>query len=327
MVVVVFHRRWWIDFGRDWHGFLAVDFFYMLSGFVIAHAYERRIGTREMPIRRFLTIRAIRLYPLIWLGGFLGTLVLLLHASNPGDVEKALAAAPFGVLALPQPFLKNPFLPNEPVWSLFWELLVNVAFAIVAPRLSTRVLAIIIVGSGLCLLGAALMYPLFGVFGFRDGVVYVGAFRVTYPFALGILIYRLHNADILARIPKLPAWVLASGLTILLVFPLSYNRPLEVAFLFGVLAIAFPGIITLGSLREPSPRFEGLARFSGSISYPLYLLHWPVMNLLDLTPGFAGLPLAARAVFAGVGVILASLAAASLYDAPLRRWLSVRALA
>src|SRR3982750_333356 len=72
--VVMFHFMEWVytDYTRNFiaHGFLAVDFFFCLSGFVIGYAYDNRIG--KMGVKEFFKSRLIRLHPLVVLGAVLG---------------------------------------------------------------------------------------------------------------------------------------------------------------------------------------------------------------------------------------------------------------
>src|ERR1700748_2635195 len=79
LAVVTFHFMEWVtfDYSKNFigHGFLAVDFFFCLSGFVIAYAYDDRIG--KMGLLEFFKSRAIRLRPLVILGSVLGLLTFL----------------------------------------------------------------------------------------------------------------------------------------------------------------------------------------------------------------------------------------------------------
>src|SRR5688572_27186028 len=80
LAVVIFHFMEWIfpDISNNFigHGFLAVDFFFCLSGFVIGYAYDDRI--RKMGTGAFFKARLIRLHPLVILGSVLGLLGFLI---------------------------------------------------------------------------------------------------------------------------------------------------------------------------------------------------------------------------------------------------------
>ena len=79
IAVVIFHFMEWVysDFSQNFiaHGFLAVDFFFCLSGFVIGYAYDERIG--KISVIAFLKLRLIRLHPLVIIGSVLGLLTFL----------------------------------------------------------------------------------------------------------------------------------------------------------------------------------------------------------------------------------------------------------
>src|ERR687885_1577591 len=76
LAIVVFHFMEWVytDPSQNFiaHGFLAVDFFFCLSGFVIGYAYDDRIG--QLGLATFFSLRLIRLHPLVVLGSVLGLL-------------------------------------------------------------------------------------------------------------------------------------------------------------------------------------------------------------------------------------------------------------
>src|ERR1700744_3037299 len=76
LAVVTFHFMEWVyfDYSKNFigHGFLAVDFFFCLSGFVIGYAYDDRIG--KMGILEFFKSRLIRLHPLVIIGSVIGLL-------------------------------------------------------------------------------------------------------------------------------------------------------------------------------------------------------------------------------------------------------------
>lgn len=108
LIVVIYHRRFWVAGFEDWHGYLAVDFFFLPSGFVISHAYGGRLASGQLSPDRFAVARVIRLYPLIVLGAVLGTVSFVIEGVQKswlGLGLRALDALPFGGAALPQPFL------------------------------------------------------------------------------------------------------------------------------------------------------------------------------------------------------------------------------
>jgi peptidoglycan/LPS O-acetylase OafA/YrhL len=138
-------------------GYLAVDLFFVLSGFVIAHAYGDRLGS-TLSLPDFALIRIIRFWPLYALGLCLGIirelLLIVTHSNYALSLPLLIVASGLGLASLPLPLAQrgdNLFPINVPSWSLFFELLVNIVYAAVRPRLSTTLLVIAIVANGLAL--------------------------------------------------------------------------------------------------------------------------------------------------------------------------------
>ncbi len=189
---------------------VAVDLFFILSGFVIAHSYTQKISG-GMSFRNFLSIRLIRLGPLYLLGLAIGLVAIAVSASNtpifPVSSKEITTAALLGLFWLPYfnneswPFggesISGPAFPlNDPAWSLFFELVANVAFFIYVQRFK-RVPQIKLVGIAICVF-------LFCTIVFRQvnpgwgGKNFIFGFpRVAAEFFGGALIYSigLHKTD------------------------------------------------------------------------------------------------------------------------------------
>ena len=160
------------------HGYLAVDFFFILSGFVVGYAYDDRWRKRPgnasgvcggMGIKDFLKRRLVRLHPMVMLGAVLGAVTFLIQGSVQWDgthvpfgaVMLAMLLGMFLIPAYPgAPYEvrgNNEMYPlNGPSWSLFFEYIGNILYALVLRRLSTRSLAVVVAVSGL---GLALRSP------------------------------------------------------------------------------------------------------------------------------------------------------------------------
>lgn len=324
LIVVIFHQSWWLGFNRGWHGFLAVDFFFVLSGFVIAHAYGHRLASGKMSFLTFAELRIIRLYPLIWLGAGLGTVAVLIEAAQAhrlGLGARGLLSFLPALLALPTPFLKHPFMPNGPVWSIFWEILANLAFAAFINKLSTRRLGFIVVVSGLAVVTTIFILRDINV-GFEWRNIHLGAVRVTFPFAAGVLIHRLFQEGGLRWMPALPFWALAVVLAAVLVTPLSYNFLLEASYLVPAILLLMPAIVVSGAVSEITGPWLFVARFSGELSYPIYILHTPICSLLARSSYYTALPIPVRLAVVLIVIFVVSTLASRLYDRPLRGMLS-----
>ena len=189
------------------HGYLAVDFFFILSGFVLSYAYDDRWG-KSLTFGSFIKRRLIRLHPMVVMGAVVGAITFLLQGSVQWDgthvatsvVMWALLISMFMIPAVPGGLREvrgngEMFPLNGTNWSLFFEYIGNLLYALFIRRLSTRWIRVLTV-----LLGIALaFFSLFDVSGYNqlgigwtlDAVNFVGGLlRMLFPFTLGMLISR-----------------------------------------------------------------------------------------------------------------------------------------
>lgn len=327
LAVVIYHRRWFLDAPVIDHAFLAVDFFFILSGFVIGFAYDRRLRDGAMPFAQFVRVRIIRLWPLIVVGALLGCWAAVAHALGEhwmGGVAKALIALPLAILLLPAPpaLANAPFAINQPSWSLLYEMVANLSYAALAPRLSDRLLALLVVVSGVLLAAIVILTRVNLGFSWPWWALVLALPRVMFPFLFGVLLYRWHAAGRLPRI-GLPVWLLALALLAVMMvphLPRFWNLLLQLSAVF----VIFPLIVVSGSQREPTGRWIGIARLSAELSYPVYILHAPMLALME--PYVALLPVGKAvqlAIMVAVIVPVALLAGRHV-DRPLRRRLQDR---
>lgn len=245
-------------------GYLAVDLFFVLSGFVLAHAYERRLR-QGMELREFFVLRMVRIYPLFLVGSTLGVLL----------GESSWVAT----LLIPNLATRALFPDNAAMWSLLFELIVNLAFAAVALRLNKRALVLILAVSGATLAFGTLNNGNADLGAFWNGSVY-GVARCVFGFTLGVSLFRIRGARHAARRRTVLAWLLIPTLVTALAFSPAHRALWDLACIFAVL----PGVVWLGAGWE-APRPRPMHWF-GDISYPLYCIHLPVVELAvhDHTP-------------------------------------------
>lgn len=311
------------------NAYLAVDFFFLLSGYVLARSFDD--GLRRGGAGEFLRRRMLRLYPLIVAGSLIGLTVLVLrslmaHALGPAEVVVDFVCS---LLLLPSPpwFGRgwNMYPDDPPLWSLFYELTVNVVYALAAPWLTTKRL---IAFTGVIGLGLAAAILWFHNADFALDHFAFGALRVLFSFSAGILFHRLEAAAKaqaalqrlggLARLAQPLAFV---GLGLVLFSPAG----LSAAYALVAIFVVFPLVLT-ASLAAPAlgRRAERLCLVLGVISYPLYVLHHPSFRLISGT-FFHASPLRVRmAAMAAsfVAVVIGSYLADRIYDQPVRKWLT-----
>jgi peptidoglycan/LPS O-acetylase OafA/YrhL len=296
-------------------GALAVDFFFLLSGFVIGAAYERRLAA-GLPLASYARIRLARLYPMIVAGALLGLAVAMLNPTrfNPWVVLPfQLAFVPFFLVAGGD----VPMYPLNPVqWSLFFELFVNAAHAVARSALTTsRLIAVTLLSA----VGSAFAIAHFGTdgVGFDRASFWAGFPRVVFSFSAGLLTFRLHSAGALPRI-RVPYLLTIALLALVLALP----KPPHVSDMVYV-GLAFPALLIAALSADAPDALRPLAVWAGAVSYPLYAIHGPLLSLF-----VAFIPLQHAQSIRAIGwatSIPVTIAAAWLFeryfDAPIRLWL------
>ena len=329
------------------HGYLAVDFFFILSGFVIGYAYDDRWG-RSLTLGNFFKRRLIRLHPMIVMGAVLGVVFYVLQGSVMWDgtrvatsmVMLALLCALFFIPAAPGSCYDirgnaEMFPLNGPSWSLFFEYIGNLLYALFIHRLGNKALAALVVltGAGLAwfMLFDVVGYGMIGVGWTLDGLNFFGGLlRMLFPFSLGMLLARKFQP---VRV-RGAFWICSAVLLVLFCVPyiegqavVSLNGLYESVCIF----LIFPALVWLGaSGKTTDRRSTQICKFSGDISFPLYAVHYPVMYLfyswLIENKYYTFGEIWPMALVVHVGSVLLAYAALKLYDEPVRKWLTKRFL-
>jgi peptidoglycan/LPS O-acetylase OafA/YrhL len=299
------------------HSYLAVDFFFILSGFVLAHAYEDRLLGGMTPTQ-FLHLRLIRLYPLY----LIGTLIGLASATAVGNLDWSKPISFLSIISalffLPDLSFRDHLYPlNSPAWSLFFELTANAAYAIALRCLTNQFLFLLAVLSLAILIGS---YP--NVTIGWDWANFIGGFpRVSFGFFAGVLTYRIWSTA--KWRPCVPQWA-PEGLAIVLFLSFAVGRSSSWHDRYDYIALlVFPFLVYCGACREPLPRNRPIFLWLGSISYALYITHRPLMQSAEfLSQSFFQIHLAAAAPWAGLGIGAIAVMLAALFsriDPVLRR--------
>lgn len=308
-------------------GYLAVDLFFALSGFVLAHAYGAELA-RGGNVRRFMIARLIRLYPLYLIALLAGALLAFNELALAGMPALSYArwaqALGANLFFLPGPAdetrLTTALFPALfPAWSLMWELAANLVFVVIAPWLGKRLLG------GMMLLGLALVALVAASAGTLNGgaewpAFWNGGARVLWSFFAGIALFRLHER--LTWRLAVPDWLLAAGLiAAFLVAGGGWEYDLALA------AIGFPLLVLLAARARTTPASRALGHWLGWLSYGIYVVQGPALTLLDkLSARLIGtrladlppLPTTLVALLAALG--LAFLVTRRI-DEPARAWL------
>ncbi len=325
------------------HGYLAVDFFFMLSGFVISYAYDDRWNGR-MTTWQFFKRRLIRLHPMIIMGALIGTVTFLLQGGVKWDGTHTPAVWVLVAFLLTCLFLPaypgagyeirgngEMFPLNGPAWSLFFEYIGNVVYALVIRRLSVTGLTLLVMASGATwawiAVGDVSGYGSMGVGWTLDAVNFFGGFvRMTFPLTFGMLLARLFRPVKVRGI----FWMASIALAALFSVPYIPGNDMLCAnglYELFCVAIAFPILVWLGASGITSDNFStAVCNWMGNISYPLYIVHYPVMYLfyawlIDNKRYTLAETWPMVAATCAVSVLLAA-ACLKFYDIPVRQWLS-----
>ena len=323
------------------HGYLAVDFFFILSGFVVGYAYDDRWKT--MKTMDFIKRRIIRLQPMVIMGAIVGGCMFYFQGCPVWDVSQVtigalLIATLVNALLIPStPGLEvrglgEMYPLNGPTWSLFFEYIGNILYALFIRKLSTLALTalVVIAGCGLAI------FAIFGPYGdicagFQlTGTEFTGGFlRLLFSFSAGLLLSRIFKPTHI----KGAFWLCSLSVVLLLSVPrIGGAQHFWMNGLYETLcfAVFFPLIVFLGASGKTTDKYTvRICKFLGDISYPLYMVHYPFIYLYyawvkneNLTFG-ESLPGAIALV---IGSILLAYACMKLYDEPVRRYLTKKFL-
>ena len=320
------------------HGYLAVDFFFLLSGFVVAYAYDDRWG--KMTLTDFFKRRLIRLQPLVVLGSLIGAALFYFQASPAfpliadTPVWKVLLLMLIGCTLLPVPVSMDirgwqemhPL--NGPAWSLLFEYIANILYAVIIRRFSKVLLSIFVTLAACLLLSHAVTGKegdLNGGWTLNQEQLFIGFTRLLYPFFAGVLLCRLGK-----RIQIKNAFFWCS---LLLVVAFSLPRLGDDQSLwknglydaFCVILI-FPLVVAIGAGGSLHNSTSGrISQFLGSLSYPLYITHFPLIYIFTAWVSNNHIPMGAKGLLVGLSVVIISMLLAwvclKFYDEPVREWL------
>lgn len=345
------------------HGYLAVDFFFVLSGFVIGYAYDDRWG--KMTTGQFFKRRLIRLHPMVIAGALLGAVTFLIQGSVTWEgtsvaFEWVMMALLFSLFLLPVfPSMAadvrgngEMFPLNGPSWSLFFEYIGNILYALFIRRLSTRWLSILVSLSGIGLLVFAMFFSEYGNLGVgwsMAGNNFIGGMlRLTFSYSMGLLLSRFftvqkeknapqtsNHSFLLSLLYRLKSQKIKGvwgwcSLVLIILFVIPYVGDEQHLWINGLydsfcVIVVFPTIVYWGATASVEGRRSlSICQLLGDISYPVYMVHYPFMYLFYAWVWKNGLTFS-QSWHIAIGVVIISIFTAYIfmkfYDKPIRKCL------
>jgi peptidoglycan/LPS O-acetylase OafA/YrhL len=345
--VMLMHASEYLDHDLLPQASIAVDFFFVLSGFVIAHAYGERAS---MGLAKFMSRRMVRLYPMYLVGLIAGVPMLLLFAHQRlTDYSPAQITLGATLNAAYLPFFNSGhifnnihdaahgtlFPANGPAWSLSFEIAANLCFFWIY-RIGLRGLrwllalsyaGLVLTGGAVALAHGRLGLELMG--GWATDNFINGIPRVFYGFSLGVALYLLARGPLFARLEAMLAkadagmYLLFGALVLMFAAPSFQHDGLYYLIMIGA---PVPLLVFVGAALPCRTPFNlNVARVLGDLSYPLYCLHFPILRGVQLAASkgydFFGLP---QYAVTSLISLLAALIVCRFYDEPLRAWLTRR---
>ncbi len=331
------------------HGYLAVDFFFVLSGFVIGYAYDDRWG--KMTLKDFFKRRLVRLHPMVIMGSVIGLLLFYLSDSaafplinqTPWYILVGIfILCCFMIPSTPSMDIRgwgelNSI--NGPSWSLMFEYIANIMYALFIRKLPRTILAILVILFAFLVIDRTLnlnvfgllpnklpyMYSSIGGWSITSSQLYIGATRLLFPFFAGLLISRYN------KLISVKAGFWWCSLIIVIIFSIPRLGEENAMWLNGIyeaicILIFFPILVSMeAGSKVTGEKSIAICSFLGTISYPLYITHYPLIYMqVSWATNHPNAPTSMHIAVA-VSIFILSIAIAyaclKLYDEPLREWL------
>ena len=360
LMVLVYHLFEAVAFAAGdpeqnmFHGFLGVDFFLVLSGFVMGYAYDERLRSGALTFEAFVKRRLIRLHPMVVIGVLFGLAAFLVQGSVKWDgtqvsLGNVIISFVLALFLIPSPARLDArgnteiFPLNGPHWSLFFEYIGSVLYGLLLCRMKDKYLKMWV----LCAFAGLLAVGFSGgagniAYGWSSEPLNMlgGALRMLFAYPMGLLLSRMFRSREPVNLKSYIFTFCALALVALLCVPaigvskapfFAKLGPLQLYYELFCVSVAFPAIIWTAARGGVSSKFSAAAvKFLGDLSYPLYAVHYPLIYLNiwwineGMTP-FGEAPWATPAALFVIAVALGWLCF-KLYDLPLRKKLTEKFL-
>lgn len=334
IAVAMSHYHWPLMPG----GYLAVDLFFLLSGFVLAITYSAALHS-GLSGMAFMRKRLVRLYPLYFAGTLAGALLAgshFRHGIEPVALQDFLITLGANLAMVPNPLSQLMFPFNPASWSLFYELIANavLAFSLAAMCRKRLIFVCLILGAAL---SAAAFYMsqqelARAVYANHAGIIAMGVnwddwpvalLRTLFSFTLGIILAKFHDPTI----RRISNWAMLVIVMMIACMQVRANFADRLGFDLAFVLVMAPVLVAMGMRLEPGPKTAAIFAILGEISYALYVIHLPILQIFSRISGLLGYAELPPVAVYLVTVLGLSWLVTRFYDLPLRRWLNGRFMA
>lgn len=333
IVVLVYHADFMFGLRGELlrGGYLAVDLFFILSGFVLSHTYGERIAKGRVGFCDYLVARLARLYPLFLATTFAGFFIMTARfRANFGyiDTVSLVKSGLLNIFMLPSfsnvDRYKSLFPFNGATWSIFFEMIASLLFFVALARLATRWLVFAVGAAGLWLAATVVQFSTVDL-GWGTTSFIAGFPRVLFSFLVGMLIHR-GFVRYRWRVPPLVLYAVLAVALALVQLRAMVSGPSGVLFDGAMLAVVLPALVAAGAGSTLGRRGATIARVLGEASYSVYLLQGSMIIVAaGLAQALTGVKIADLGAWVGFAFVAATIALSfvtfHVFEDPARRWL------
>ena len=331
---------WPTPVNEFFHSFLGVDFFFILSGFVMGYAYDKQWGN-HMTLDGFIKRRLIRLHPMVVMGVLVGAVAFIIQGCVKWDgtsvpLQSVLWAMLLSLFLIPSPGSMDVrgntemYPLNGSHWSLLFEYVGSLLYVLLLRRLPTKWLKVWVVVSVICLAFYAFQQEAGGLlYGWSVEPMNMlgGLLRMLYAYPMGLLLARLFRERKPSSLKGHVFLKSSLALVVLLALPIIGGKTVETIYQLACIVVCFPAIIWYAARGTVAGIRQKVISFMGRLSYPLYAIHFPIICLqISEVQGMGDVYATSAQPWTVVPfTFLISLTLAVLamlcYDEPVRRWL------
>jgi peptidoglycan/LPS O-acetylase OafA/YrhL len=265
------------------YGWIMVDLFFIISGFVFFNMYARKITERALSKTDFFILRFSRLYPLHWFMLIVVTVVKIIRKCLTGSgffvyYNNNLFFFLQNILSIQNGWLQTDYSFNGPSWSVSVEIMMYIVFFLVfyysvGSNKKSCVCGLLLIYLGLMMYVSGRNWPFFNN--------QIG--RGLMGFFIGCTVGEILNFSAAhKRVEKLLLWVCVAGIVILTVFSIIFGYAKLKGWTLLYMFVFFPALIIISLKFKTVSMILSIKPllYLGEISYSVYLVHYPMQLII-----------------------------------------------